>query len=71
MTKDNSPYYRAGCADGARDVLLVQLCPPQPPLGLDPDRAWSGMYKDGYRDVFSTAVPHVCTEACKRQQGAA
>jgi hypothetical protein len=44
----NSPFYAAGIADGARDAAEVKEG--REPLGEDGSRAWSGMYRDGYRD---------------------
>lgn len=64
-----SPYYAAGAEDGHRDCLIVANCPPGSPLGQDDNRAWSAMYRTGYEDEWSKAVPHKCTAECKRNRG--
>lgn len=63
MSEANSPYYKAGCADGERDTQLVTDCPPGDPIGMDPDRAWSWMYRRGYEASFKP-VRHECDESC-------
>lgn len=52
MGEHNSPYFAAGCADAERDSELMSTCPGNPPLGPDPEKAWSIMYMRGYERTF-------------------
>lgn len=53
MGEHNSPYFAAGCADGARDAALVSAEPARDPVGMDPAKEWSWMYKRGYNRAFT------------------
>lgn len=53
-----------GQARGAEDAARVGECPPRPPLGMEPDKAWSFRYQRGYNEAFSTATPHRCGPEC-------
>ena len=65
MGEHNSPFYDQGRADGARDTELMSACPGNPPVGPDPDKAWSVMYCRGYDLTFVEGF-HVPCDGCKR-----
>ena len=44
-----------GRADGVRDAARMAQKPPLKPLGMDPEKAWSWRYKQGYQEVLSLA----------------
>lgn len=69
MTEANSPFFAAGCADGERDTALMSACPGNPPLGPDPEKSESWMYKRGYERTFAPGF-HVPCDGCKQQQEA-
>lgn len=64
MGESNSPYFAQGCTDGDRDAARIGACPPEPPLGPDPERDWSWMYRRGYNAQFEAATPHTCGPGC-------
>jgi hypothetical protein len=70
MGAHNSPFYAAGCADGGRDTSLMDTCPGYAPLGPDPEKSWSVLYRQGYSSTFFP-VPHQPCKRCKRQENAA
>jgi len=59
-----SPSFNDGWANGNRDALRTGMCPPLPPIGPASDGA---MYLRGYHRSFDAAVPHVCTDKCRRK----
>lgn len=65
MTAANSPYYAQGREDGADDKALVESCPGLLPPGMNPDMAWSVMYRMGYAAGYGSPVPHVPCENCR------
>ena len=65
MTERNSPYFAAGCADGDRDTVIASGCPQGIPLGPDPARSWSAMYRRGYARTYNPS-PCPCDGSCKR-----
>lgn len=69
MGEDNSPYFAAGLADGLRDAELESQCPPEIPLGMDPAREWSWMYKRGYERGY-VPVPCMCDGSCQLKAAA-
>ena len=58
MGEHNSPYHAAGVEDGLRDAELharapTKECPnPPQPVGMDPTKSWSIMYRKGYASGF-------------------
>lgn len=48
-SEKHSPFYDAGLADGVADATLESDDDRQ---GMDPDKAWSAMYRRGYGDGF-------------------
>jgi hypothetical protein len=64
MGEHNSPYFRAGIADGERDTGLVSSHPGNPPIGPDPDKEWSIMYRRGYNQAFDP-TPHFACALCE------
>jgi len=67
VNEASSPMFELGRIDGAADVVLIGLCPPQPPAGPQPpDPAYPVMYQRGYDQEFAGGVPHICTERCRR-----
>ena len=69
MGEHNSPYFKAGLADGLRDAELESLCPPGVALGMDPARDWSWMYRKGYGRGY-VPVPCMCDGSCEREAAA-
>ena len=68
MSEDNSPMFKVGLADGLRDAARVSICPPLPPLGPEPPHPdYPVMYLRGYHREFDVAVPHVCTDKCRKE----
>lgn len=68
MSEANSPMYALGLIDGAADAERVSQCPPQPAEGpCPPHPGYRVMYNKGYDRAFGVAVPHICTQECKRQ----
>lgn len=65
MGEHNSPFFKAGTHDGARDRQLVEACPPGDPGGMDPGMSWSTMYQRGYQREFEQADWHFCTGRCR------
>ena len=69
--KLKSPNYLIGKGDGEQDRRRVENCPPLQAIGPQPETLehpeWPAMYNYGYEDAFSKAVPHVCTERCRRR----
>jgi hypothetical protein len=68
MGENNSPFYAQGYADGESDTLLVAACPGNPPLGPDPGKAWSVLYRKGYSSTFFP-VPHEGCKQCRPPEG--
>ena len=68
MTRDNSPYYAQGREDGASDKALVSSCPGTLPGGMNPEMAWSVMYREGYAAGFAGAERHDPCRNCAREQ---
>ena len=58
----HSPTYVEGAERGAEDRIRVENCPPEEPIGLEPDRG--AMYKRGYNGAMALANPHQCTGKC-------
>ena len=58
MGEHNSPYHAAGLDDGLRDAELAARAPtkecpnPPQPVGMDPTKSWSIMYRKGYASGF-------------------
>lgn len=70
MTEANSPYFGYGREDGLRDMQLITSCPARRPVGWDPEREWSWMYKRGYASTFNALQQHRCTRECERRRAA-
>lgn len=64
-----SLYYAYGVEDATRDCQIVANCPPGDPIGPDPERTWSCMYRRGYEDKIADATPHICTDRCRKNGG--
>lgn len=69
MGEHNSPYFAAGCADGERDTRLMTAHPGLDPVGLDPGKEWSWMYRRGYERTFEPGHHEPCAE-CKKEEAA-
>ena len=69
MTRDNSPWYRDGIADGAADAIITGTCPGGCPVGHDPEKEWSVLYREGYELGFGAAEPHPPCKGCASQRG--
>ena len=67
MGEHNSPYFAAGCADGERDTELMGSCPGLPPVGMDPEKEWSWMYRRGYERTFTPGFHFPCPD-CKKEK---
>jgi hypothetical protein len=57
-----------GQQDGTADRARVEHCPPLPPFGPAPrNPRYPHMYNRGYQQAMASAVPHVCTDQCRRR----
>ena len=68
-SEEHSPFFKAGQGDGADDRLRLACCPPCDPIGYDPDKGWSAMYRRGYAEKFTGAVRHSCKN-CRAEKAA-
>ena len=66
MGEHNSPRFADGIDDGTRDCMLIAMCPPSAPLGMNPEHAWSVMYQRGYHRMWDNAVPHYPCKNCRK-----
>jgi hypothetical protein len=67
MSEHNSPFFKAGIADGERDTMLNTSHPGGAALGPDPDKVWSWMYRRGYERGFDPHAFHLGCKQCEKE----